>query len=1025
MRPRRPLGALRYIACVAAVLATVGAWLAYPDAIKAQEYDFRNLSVADGLAQSQVYAICEDRRGNIWFGTRGGGVSRYDGLTFTPVTEEDGLPSGFIRAIAEGAAGEIWFGTDLGVSLYDGRGMRDMTSRLGLSRKAVTAVARDSSGVVWIGTQEEGLVRYENGAVRRFGVKEGLPGYLITSLCVDTRGRLWVGTNRGAAMFDGLRFTAWGASDGLAVAHVSAVTDDGSGTIWFATYGGGVSRFDGTTFTTVDVDAGLSHNTTLSIAADRNGDIWVGTAGGGVSRIGDSGVTVFTEREGLCNNMVAAVMVDAAGNVWFGSSGGGVSRLSGRRFVRFTGRGGGLGNWVYAVRQDRVGTIWFGSSSGGVTRYDGKTYRRFSEIDGLTAAKVKTIFEDRSGRIWFGTVGEGVFIRRGETFARLSRDDGMRARFINAAAEDDEGNVWLATSDHGAVLCRARSDSSDRFVHVTRSNGLPVNRVYDVLPDGPGNLWIATDGGGIARVRYGGAEPPKVVALHDRSTGLAGNTVRTIARDSSGRILFGTGGGGLVVYDGGAFRSVRRRDGISSDNIYSLVVDRAGRIWLGTEKGIDRIVLNSACRVTESKHFGRAEGVTGVEASQNAAALDREGNIWFGTIEGAVRYSPGEEKPNLVPPKTHLTEIRLFFDRIDSTGYADSLTPWYPIPVGLRLPYHRNHLSFEFVGINQRNPEGVRYSWKLEGFDERWSPRSDRHTAVYSNLPPGDYRFLVVSYNEDGIGNPRPASFTFVIDPPFWATWWFMGLAVAAATAGILLFYRARIAALRRKSLAERHEIEVRKNIVELEQKSLRLSMNPHFIFNALNSIQSFIPGNDPSSASRYLSRFARLMRAILENSRQEHVAIESEMEMLRNYLELERLNLGNRLFYDVSAAPDLDPAAISIPSMLVQPFVENAVLHGIRPRPGTGSVTVLFERAGGLILCSVQDDGVGRRAAAARSSGERSGHRSTAIDVARERLEIMNRALGTDAGIIIVDLENESGGAGTRVEIRMPYISD
>ncbi|MEP7219751.1 MAG: two-component regulator propeller domain-containing protein, partial [Bacteroidota bacterium] len=782
----------------------------------------------------------------------------------------------------------------------------------------------------------------------------------IRSLFVDRNGNVWVGTESGIAVYEQGKFRSYTSANGLPHASISGVTQDPAGIYWIATYGGGILRFDGITFTSYTVRDGLSNNTVLTIAADETGTIWAGTGGGGVNRLRDGVITVFSETEGLCNNVIVSILKDSDGDLWFGSSGGGVSRLDGERFVHFTEKQGKLGNWIYAIYQDDDGSIWFGNSFGGVTRYDGKIYTRYSEKDNFTAGKVKCIVQDRKKRLWFGTVGNGAFVYEHGIFRHLDAVDGMRGAFVNAITEDAAGDIWFACSDAGIIRYREPGigDTARRFLYLGKIAGLGWMRVYDIFSGDNNEIWAGTDGSGLLRVRDA-TGPSPAVTIYTTHDGLSSNTIRTIARDSSGNLLFGTGGGGLIVRDGSGFRIIRKQQGISSNNIYSLVVDRDRRIWLGTEKGIDRIMMDGG-RVSGVKHYGKAEGITGVETTQNATCLDREGNIWFGTIQGAIRYDPRQERPDSNPPKTHIKEIRLFFDDISTTHFVDSLAPWYPIPVGLILPYNQNHLSFDFVGIGQRNPEAVCYQWKMDGLEREWSPRSAEHTAVYSNLPPGSYTFTVRSYNEDGVGG-APEEFHFTIRPPFWGTWWFTTLAVLVTTGGIIGVFIWRLRAVRLKGERERHDIEMRRDIVELQQKSLRLSMNPHFIFNALNSIQAFITDSNPAVARRYLSRFARLMRLILENSRETNVSLAREIDMLTSYLELERLNLNNSFEYSIEISPEIDPDELALPPMLVQPFVENAVIHGVRRRGGGGIISIAVAEVEGLLRVSIADNGIGR----------------------------------------------------------------
>lgn len=996
----------------AVVCVVVACLCAIP--LRAQEYNFRNFSVAEGLAQSQVYALCEDSRGYLWCGTRGGGVCRFDGTSFVALREEHGLLNNYVRCIVRDRKGVLWIGTDQGVSVYDGRSCTNYSKQNGLEDYIINDIAEDSSGTIWAATDQGTLLRFSNGTFRRVLSKKALAGRRAYALCAGSNGTLWIGTDEGLVVYNGRTVRTF--NKGLTSLIVRDVVFDRRGTLWIATYGGGVNRFDGNQFTAYGTAQGLSNQTVLCALVDKRGELWFGTAGGGVNRFDGSRFTVFTEREGLCNNIVMALCQTSDNTLWFGSSGGGFSGYDSGRFVHFTERSGMVGNWVYSVLQDSNGHMWFGTSLGGVTRYDGRLYTRYSARDGFTAAKVRCIFRDRAGRLWFGTVSDGVFVYDGTVFRRIGEAEGVKARFVNAIDEDRFGRLWFASADVGVVCYTPGAKQPARVVGLR--NGLRSERIFDIHCAADGTVWAATDGAGLAAISVRG-DSLTGVRMYTTAQGLGSNTVRSIA--AQGRYLVcGTGGGGLSVYNGKTFRSIRRKDGISSNNIY-FVHSAGGVLWSGTERGIDRIELDSALGVRRVEHYGRTEGIPGVETAQNAVCTDSRGRLWFGTIRGVVCYDPREDHPNTTPPQTHISEVRLFFDPITGTSSGGEMLPWHPDLTRRELPHDSNQLSFDVVGISLRNPEAVRYRWKLDGFDPDWTPPTAQRMAVYSNIPPGYYTFRVYAINEDGVADASPATFSFLITPPFWATWWFVLLVVMSGVAALYTGYRARLRVVRRRSDDERRYLQMQRAVAELEQTSLQLSMNPHFIFNALTSIQSFIGDSGNAQARRYLAKFARLMRAILENSREDFVALEQEIVVIDNYLSIEQLTAPAGFDYSIDVEPPADPAAIVLPPMLVQPLVENAVHHGLAHRSERGRLSVHFRCEGALLCCTVTDNGVGRAKAAElqQKAGRTQG---AALSVTRERLEIMSKQLGVRAELLIADLVDESGcAAGTKVELYVP----
>jgi ligand-binding sensor domain-containing protein len=995
----------------------------------AQQYNFRNFSVAEGLAQSQVYAICEDSRGNLWLGTRGGGVSRFDGQTFTSFTEEDGLVSNYLRTIIEDKQGNLWFGTDEGVSKYDGRKFTNYTEKDGLCSNLVNAVLQDNSGNYWFGTDDEGLSRFDGKKFTTFSDKDGLPNKKIFCLFLDNKtGMIWAGTEVGASRFDPANltvkkaFTTYTVRSGLAGNTIRSIINDDRGNLWFGTYGGGITRYDGKTWKTYTVSDGLCNNTVHCLLNAGNGKLWIGTAIG-VSRFDGEDFTTFTELEGLCNNVIMCVAKDSWGNTWFGSSGGGVSRYDNERFVHFNEKSGKMGTWVYALHQDKQGNMWFCTSSGGVTRYDGTYYTHYTANDGFTDGKVKCIHEDSLGRLWFGTIGEGAYVFDSNGFAHFGRKEGLSGNFVNDISSDSFGNIWFATS--GGGLCRYNEPARE-FTRYSLKEGLSSNRIFVLFNDRKGNIWAGTSGKGISKIILPSNNDSTIkIVNYPCKKDLGSNTIRSILADDKGTLFFASAGGGVLRYDGKDFSAITKKNGISSNNIYSFVLDNGNNLWIGTEKGLDKIIFGDGYAIAGIRHYGKPEGFVGIETSQNAAMRDSAGDLWFGTIYGATKYNPIEDRPNRTPPKTQITGIRLFFNRIEQTPYGDSLSAWYPIPAKLVLPYSQNHLSFDFVGISLRNPESVRYSWKLEGFDDQWSPPSLQRDAVYSNLPPGNYTFQVKACNEDGVWNAAPQSFAFTITPPVWETWWFRITAAALLVLLLWLGLYLRVRQVKRKNRVRLEKVELEKNILELEQKSLRLQMNPHFIFNSLNSIQGFITQNDTAQAKWYLSKFAKLMRQILEHSRETYIPLSNEVSLLQNYLALERLVLNEQLDFSIIADDSIDPEIVAIPPMIVQPYVENALRHGLAHKTGKGTITLRFSIDNDLLKCEVTDNGVGReKAALLKQTTGPEKHKSTAMAVTSERLERLTKETSANARIAITDLYNDDREpAGTRVDIYMPFV--
>ncbi|MCP4660659.1 MAG: response regulator, partial [bacterium] len=396
---------------------------------------------------------------------------------------------------------------------------------------------------------------------------------------------------------------------------------------------------------------------------------------------------------------------------------------------------------VTSILADRRGGIWLTTVGGGVTFYDGRRFKHYRSDAGLAGNRVFSVIEDRRGILWFSTWGDGISRFDGTAFTNFSERDGLASDTVYSAYEDRGGRLWFSTREG---ISRWEEDGT--FTSFTISEGHVRSRVNAVAEDHLGRLWLATKDG-------------------------------------------------LSIFDGRSFEVLSRRDGLSSDTIYLIIADRRGRLWAGSEHGLDRIELDAGGAVASIRHFGRAEGFLGIETNQNAVLEDRAGHLWFGT-RGLTRYDPSEERPDPQPPKIHITDLRLFFEPTDWSDVAGGTSGWHGLPVRLALPHDQNHLQFRFLGISQGLAESVRYQYRLEGLDRDWSPETESRQAVYSSLPPGRYSFAVRARTGAGSWS-EPAKFRFVVRPPFWATYWFLALAAVIAGGAVVGGFKAKTAHLR------------------------------------------------------------------------------------------------------------------------------------------------------------------------------------------------------------------------------------
>lgn len=1003
-------------------------YLAVILSLGAQAFRFESFSVREGLVQSQVYCALEDSRGFIWMGTRGGGISRFDGLNFRTFSYKDSLKSNYINTIYEGIDGRIWAGTDEGLYYYDGTRFYPF-GRESLAGRAVRAIFQDSLGGLWAGTARG--VWYADSTTFSPLYQDQQPGKApVNAFYLDCQHRLWIAYEMGVIKVKNDTATALEALKGYRNLNITDITEDKQGAIWLGSYGGGILKYEQGKVDRITTEDGLSNNYVQCLYRDRQNRIWIGTLSGGLTmwNPADSSYTTWTEEDGLCKKDVRAITGDSWGNIWIGTSGGGACKYTGKLFDHYNESNGLKANFVYAIAEDTLGRKWISASDQGFSILSDTSLIHYGRDSGFLDIKVKTIFRDQSGRMWLGTEGRGLATRDTAGFKFYTTKDGLSSNWIKAMAQNEAGVIWIGTA-RGSVNKMILPDTLGGLVEFQRYDnreglgGLYVNALHF---DKMGRLWLATRWSGLKMI----ADDQFPVSLRT-TDGLPSDAVRSIVEDSSGYLWIGTATDGIarmhLYQDSFKVEPITIEDQ-PARTIYLMVIDNQENLWIGTHLGVDKISLNEERLPVGLTHFGQLEGFEGVETCQNAVWKDEEGNLWFGTINGLTKYNPNRSNQNLVPPKLHFTEIRLFDTPLQvHEEYGGWVTTWGGLKPGLVLKHDENFLSFDFAAINHSNPEKVTYQWRLLGLREEWSSPSTNRTVMFADLSPGTYTLEIKAFNEDGIPVKEPLQLSFVIDPPFWATSWFRFSAIGAGVLLVLLLFRSRLNAVRRKAREKEIKLEMERNLLSLEQKALQLQMNPHFIFNTLNSIQNLITASDQQTARYYLAKFSGLMRGTLENSRASWITLENEIEVLTSYLSLEQFSRGHHFEFNISCAAEVDPETLLIPPMLVQPFVENAVIHGVAHRRTPGKIDIEFWEEEGLLHCSITDDGIGRAQAKQLKSQIGQGqHKSMGLQVTKERLDLLSRTNGRQKSVEIQDLVLPDGSpGGTKVILRLPFAEE
>ncbi len=730
----------------------------------------RNIGSDEGLCQSHVFSICEDRRGFLWIGTYNG-ISRWDGKRFLTFDKSDGLAGNQVSAIYEGLDSTMYFGTDEGLSWYKNGLLSSAPLKVGHTGERIQAVYQTTDGALFVGTARRGILIYHKGRVDTLNLRSGLPSNAITSFAGTADSALVIGTKNGICFYKGGRLTCPEELSGMTITHICPLAKGGFA---FTSLQRGVQIWRDQMVSSLPFNEELIKARVYAVAEDSNGTLFCATFGKGVLVLEDGRLQRLTEENGLAHNNVFAILCGHSGSLYFGT----VAGLSIYRHGVLSVYDEEIGiarKFVISISEGGDGAFYFGTFGGGITRLREGRYDQLNRKNGLAGDMVYCVREI-DGALYCGTT-EGLSLLQDGRFTTIkSADDGQSLR-IRAIMPTRSGEIMLAGA---AGLHRLRAGRADLI------SSMHDRSVFSMCEGPSGEFYLATDKGAY---RYNNLTLDSI-AVVPKTMVFAARALR------DGRICFGTDLGLYIVKDESS-QVLAVKDGLLHNSVVDVLEDAAGRIYLLTMRGVNILDFSSA--QLRIRSLQNSDGLASDECSANSGWVDRKGRIWIGSIRGATCYDPAHDRPDALPPKMHIERMRLFDQDIPIQRQT--------APV---FANDQNYFKFDFVGINLQAPDKVRYRYQLQGVDAAWV--DTRETFVqYTSLDDGEYRFDVKACNDWGVWS-EPASVRFVIRPAFWETWWFLSLVsvLAAGAAALVITRRVRyllsIERLRMRIAADLHD---------------------------------------------------------------------------------------------------------------------------------------------------------------------------------------------------------------------------
>jgi ligand-binding sensor domain-containing protein len=961
--------------------------------VDAQQYFFKNYSVESGLPFVQVSCMFQQKNGYLWSGGYGG-VCRFDGKSFFIINPKKGLIDHNVNAIAEDATGAVFVGTNKGLSVIKSNKIYNYKKESGLTNPYITSLCNGYHHSMYLGTKK-GLFIFSNGKVK--AVKQ-LENYKINCIYKSDSSFLFIGTDNGLVLYGHNKFELVTNLNGLSSNQVNCITLQKNKLVIGTSKGLNIYDLETKKITSYFIENGLIDENITSVLNQNNEFIWVGSQNG-LLKFNGLQFSYYNIGPDNNSNLVRCLVQDREDNVWIGSHSG-LFRFKDNSFSTFDKINGPGNAFIFQIFRDNKDDLWMTSENNGIYKYSQGYFKRYGISDGLNSNSVKSGLQDKEGRLVFGTT-EDLTQFKNERFYTIPLTPELKgSREVMFLASDSK--LWIAGNNGIASLAWKNNKPESKFYPI---NFKTEFQVYGLCEDESHNIYIGTQHAGLFKL-----SGDSIIHL---SAKLNWEYEDFLTLRYTNGYLFAGSLDGLLIIDTKTnnVKRVTLNDGLNSEYIYSLeFAENKKTLWIGTNQGINKLNLQKLFKEdkVEITSYGKQEGFAGVECNGNGIWEDSDGTLWFGTVSGIVKHEPFNLKSNNIQNSTFIQKIQIFNE---DTLLANNST----------LPYNYSTIAFTYRGICLTNPDKVLYQKKLEGLDKDWSEPGPEDYSKYANLTPGKYVFKVRSCNNEGVWDTEETTFSFTIARPFYLTWWFILLIFVFIGGTIFIVFRVRLL-----SIAKQQKLEFNRKVEmsKIELKALRSQMNPHFIFNSLNSIQHYIFHTKSDEAIKYLSKFARLVRIILNNSDKPTVTVEEDLEALKLYLELEQMRFEEKFVYEVVIDPSVDTDYDIMPPMLMQPYVENAILHGLNPSSKKGKLIIHLSAKNNFLICTITDDGIGReKAAEIKRTMPSVKHKSLGMKITEDRLKILNEINNSQLSVTITDLKEGNESKGTQVQLFIPLI--
>ena len=955
----------------------------------AQNYSYISYSTSEGLPQSQVFDIAQDEKGYLWIATFGG-VAKFNATRFETFSTENGLYNNRV-SLVEFIDDTLYLGHEGGISI----GQQNSFTNIPLPDEAKTAKVTGIlkfNGRIIISTNGGGLFTLNRKIITRVNTTSRY----IRDLTVYNN-QLYLASRKGLYKIDeNLKLNTLVSEEDISFTGFS----QGNNKLFVSSYNGNIYSYQNKELKIIYSQPDFKYRGVLY----HDNHLWCySTRGVEKINLNTHQGLILDQTNGLETPNISKVFKDRENNIWFASNGKGLLRFTGETFTYYNKGEKLTSDLVLSIQENDLGQYYFSTFDGGLSLWENDSTMIPLEINGTP---VWTSATRKDGDLFFGT-NKGIYWRNksNDKWSRITKNLPPNSQKINVLHPLADNNTILVGGLHG--FSRIIGDSL--YVDSTLINDRVNIKGFAETKQG---LYIL--GKKSLHLQKGN----RTIQVFEKEEKL----FTSISQDEKGTIWIGAEQG-LYTLKNNDLEEIKLQKSKPNNFVFFLEFFE-GKLYIGSNNGL-YVYDPKSENIT---NYGLNEGLIDLEANINSVYVDRKKQLWFGTTSGLMKMdlnkvNPGNSK---VKPIVQIGEVKLTKTEKGLNEFCDSITA-YGIPVNLSLPYKLNGLNIKLDGLYFSNPKEIEYSYAFASSDTvSWSLYDEGATINFPNLNFGDYTLLVKARANNGVES-EIREFHFTIRRPYYFTTWFL-TSISLFVLGILLLIvylnnkriKTRIA---RKQYQE--QLESRTKLARLEQQSLNASMNRHFIFNSLNSIQYYINANDKLSANRFLTRFAKLIRKNLDSSHEKNglVKLGDEVERLKLYMDLERMRFTEKFDYKLNVDSGIDLESIDVPAMLLQPFVENSIIHGVLPRhDNLGLIEIYISRVDDAFIVEIRDNGVGIDVSKVNKVSFDGDHNSHGMEITSKRIEILKKLTQRNIELKGPSQINESDGSikGTSVWIRI-----